>query len=277
MDSTDTTLRDASPRDRAEAVARLTEVGITVNGSRILDGVTLDLAPGEHLAVLGPNGSGKTTLLRILSTYRHPTHGRAEVLGMRFGRGDLRTLRDRIGFVSVAMDPLLHQAASALALVAVAATGGTFPLPGVLDDPVVRERAVRALGRVGAEHLVHRRVDTLSQGERQRVRIARALVTDPELLLLDEPCAGLDLAGREQLLADLDELMCEPDGPAVVLVTHHLEELPAEVTRAVLLREGRPVATGHVDQVLASAPVSEAFGLELVIARDTNGWHARRA
>ncbi len=243
------------------AVVRLTGVGVRAGGSEILDGVDLRLAPGEHTAVLGPNGSGKTTLLRILSTYRHPTRGEVEVLGIRFGAGDLRQLRHRIGFVSTALDSLLHGTASALALVASARIGGTWPPPGILDDPATRAAAERALARVGAGHLADRRVDTLSQGERQRVRIARALAIEPELVLLDEPFAGLDLGGREALLADLDALLAEPGGPTVVLVTHHLEELPTGVRRALLLRAGRPVADGPVAEVLVDDAVSEAFGV----------------
>lgn len=244
---------------------RLRGVGVSAAGTPILDGIDLELARGEHLAVLGPNGSGKTTLLRIVSTYRHPTRGEVEVLGTVFGRGDLRQLRPRIGFVSTALDTLLHGTATVLALVGAARIGGTWPPPGLLDDPAIRTAAQRALERVGAAHLAGRRVDTLSQGERQRVRTARALAIEPELVLLDEPFAGLDLGGRESLLADLDALLAEPGGPTVVLVTHHLEELPTGVRRALLLRGGRRVAEGPAAEVLTDAPVSEAFGLPVTV------------
>ena len=256
------------------SVIRLRGINVTVDGSSILDDVDLEVAAREHLAVLGPNGSGKTTLLRVLSTYRYPTCGEATVLGIRFGHGDLRTLRPRIGFVSTALDHLLHTRADALPLVAAARIGGTWPPPGILDDPTVRAAAERALARVGAGHLADRRVDTLSQGERQRVRIARALAIDPALVLLDEPFAGLDLGGRESLLADLDALLAEPDGPTVVLVTHHLEELPTGIRSALLLRGGRPVAGGAVADVLADAPVSAAFGLAVRVRLDAGRWSA---
>jgi iron complex transport system ATP-binding protein len=131
----------------------------------------------------------------------------------------------------------------------------------VLADPRRVAAAHRALARVGAGHLADRRVDTLSQGERQRVRIARALAPDPALLLLDEPFAGLDLGGREALLADLDALLAEPDGPTAVLVTHHLEELPTAIRSALLLRDGRPVAAATAEQVLTDGPISAAYGL----------------
>ncbi|MEX0705225.1 MAG: ATP-binding cassette domain-containing protein, partial [Nitriliruptoraceae bacterium] len=255
-------------------IARLRGVGVTVDGNDILDGVDLDVPSGGHLAVLGPNGAGKTTLLRVLATYRHPTRGEVDVLGGRIGRVDVRDLRPRIGFVSVALDPLLHERAAALPLVAAAIHGGTWPPPGLLERPGVREAAERALARVAASHLAERRVDTLSQGERQRVRIARALAADPELLLLDEPFAGLDLGGRERLIADLDRLLAEPGGPTVAIVTHHLEELPRGVAQVLLLRDGRPVAAGPVTDVLADGAVSATFGIDVEV-RHTNGrWHA---
>jgi iron complex transport system ATP-binding protein len=247
------------------SAARLRGVGVTVDGATILDGIDLDLGVREHLAVLGPNGAGKTTLLRVLATLRFPTRGEAEVLGTTFGRGDLRRLRPRIGFVSVALDPLLRERIAALPLVAAAEQGVTWPNTDVLDDPARAAAARRALVRVGAEHLADRRIDTLSQGERQRVRIARALAPEPDLLLLDEPFAGLDLGGRESLLADLDALLAEPDGPTVVLVTHHLEELPTGIRAAVLLRAGSPVAAGPAATVLTDGPVGAAFGLDVTV------------
>lgn len=254
-------------------------VGITVDGARILDGIDLTVGPREHLAVLGANGSGKTSLLRVMSTYKYPTRGTATVLGMQFGTGDLRQLRPHIGFVSVAMEQLLHSRANALPLVAAARIGGTWPPPDVLDDPETRAAAERALARAGASHLADRRVDTLSQGERQRVRIARALAIDPALVLLDEPFAGLDLGGRESLLADLDALLAEPDGPTVVLVTHHLEELPTGIRSALLMRGGRKVASGLVGEVLVDDVVSDAFGMPVRVRHEDGRFSAtvRRA
>jgi iron complex transport system ATP-binding protein len=258
-----------------DPVVDLTGVGVTIRGHPILDGITLRVRRGDHTAVLGPNGSGKTTLLRILATYRYPSRGTATVLGERFGRTDLRALRPRIGLVSVGLDPLLEVRAPALPLVAAALTGATWPAPGVLADPVTATAARRALARVGAAHLAGRRVDTLSQGERQRVRIARALVGDPELLLLDEPFAGLDLGGRESLLADLDRVLAEAGGPTVLLVTHHLEELPGRIAGAVLLRGGRVVADGPAGEVLTDGPVSACFGLPVAVAHEGGRYLAR--
>ena len=242
-------------------------LGVVTGGRTLLDGVDLRLAPGEHLAVLGPNGAGKTTLLRVLATHRFPTRGEVRVLGARYGRADLRALRPRIGLVSVGLDPLLPAHARVASLVAAARTGALVGWHAPVGDPEVVAATDTALAGVGVGHLADRRLDTLSQGERQRVRIARALVTVPELLLLDEPFAGLDLGGREALLADLDRLLAAPGGPTVVLVTHHLEELPPAVGSALLLRGGRPVAHGDADEVLDDATVSRAFGVEVTVVR----------
>ena len=257
----------------ADPVAVLSGVDVRIGGSTILRGVDLRIGPREHHAVLGPNGSGKTTLLRILSGYRFPTAGEVTVLGARFGRSDLRVLRRHIGLVSTALAGLLEVAFPAAALVATGVDGETWPTTRHREDPDLRARAERALGRVGARHLADRTCRTLSQGELQRVVIARALVTDPELLLLDEPFAGLDVGGRESLLADVAALMAESDGPTVVLVTHHLEEVPRGIEAALLLRDGAVAAHGPAGEVLTDAPLSDAFGLSLrVEEHDGRRW-----
>ncbi len=246
-------------------VAVLRGVGVRRDGATLLADVDLDLLARQHLAVLGPNGAGKTTLLRVLSTELYPTSGEVTVLGTTFGRGDLRELRPRIAFVSLALDRLMDARMPALPLVAAARLGATWPPPGLLDRPGLKEAAEGALARVGAGHLADRRVDTLSQGERQRVRIARALAIEPALVLLDEPFAGLDLGGRESLLSDLDRLLAEPAGPTVTLVTHHLEELPVGIQRVALLRDGRLVHDGEVAEVLTDGPVSATFGVQVAV------------
>lgn len=246
-------------------MACLRGVGVRRDGATLLADIDLVLDHRRHLAVLGPNGAGKTTLLRVLATELYPTSGEVTVLGTTFGRGDLRELRPRLAFVSLALDRLLDARLPALPLVAAARLGATWPAPGLLDRPGLRERAEAAMARVGAAHLAARRVDTLSQGERQRVRIARALVVDPALVLLDEPFAGLDLGGRESLLADLDRLLAESDGPTVAIVTHHLEELPVGIRRVALLRSGRLVASGEVAEVLEDRLVSATFGVDVAV------------
>jgi len=266
----------------AEQAVSLEDVGVRIGGAQLLSGVSLEVVRGRHLALLGPNGSGKTTLLRVLATRLYPSRGRVEVLGVRFGRDDLRLARTRIGFVSVALDPLDRARARVDHLVAAASSGSTWPtgdpFAGVRSadpdssspegaDTLVR-RVERALARTGIAHLAGRRMDTLSQGERQRVRLARALSLEPELLLLDEPFAGMDLAGREQLVADLDRLLTEPDGPTVVLVTHHLEELPTGIADVALVRAGRVVAHGPAASTLDDANVSAAFGLAVSVREE---------
>lgn len=253
--------------------ARLDAVEVVRDGRRILGPLDLEVGRGEHHAVLGPNGSGKTTLLRILSTYLHPTRGAVEVLGGRFGRVDLRTLRGRVGVVSAGVVGLLHRVGTAGDLVAAARHGATRPVPAIDADD--RAAAGEALARVGADHLVERVCRTLSQGEWQRVQIARALVSRPELLLLDEPFVGLDLGGREALVGDVASLMDEPDGPTVVLVTHHVEEVPDGVRGALLLRDGRPVAAGRAGDVLTSDLVSSAFDVDVAVDHDGGRYRAR--
>lgn len=257
------------------SLARLSGVGVRRDGAHLLHDIDLEVVAGRHLAVLGPNGSGKTTLLRILATELYPTAGTVEVLGTRFGRGDLRPLRRRIGFVSLALDRLLDARLPALPLVAAARRGATWPTPGILDDAEVADAAHDALAQVGAAHLAHRRVDTLSQGERQRVRIARTLVIEPDLVLLDEPFAGLDLGGRESLLRDLDGLIAGEGGPTLVLVTHHLEELPVGVDAVALLREGGLMAAGPAEQVLTDEPVSATFGVDVTVQTTAGRYTAR--
>lgn len=230
---------------------------------------------GEHVAIVGPNGAGKTTLLRLLAGYRHPTRGEVRVLGEQLGHTDVRVLRRRVGFTSTALHPLLQTSAPAALVVAAGRHGATAHIPGRTDREDDRRRAVRALSQVGGAHLADRRCRTLSQGEWQRVQIARALVTDPGLLLLDEPMAGLDIGGREGLLADLDQLMREEDGPTVVMVAHHLEELPAATRRAAILDRGELVASGPIGDVLTSEVVSRAFRLPLNVDRHEGRWSAR--
>jgi iron complex transport system ATP-binding protein len=264
------------PVPGAPAVAA-TDVRVVTGGATLLHDVSLEVPRREHLAVLGPNGAGKTTLLRTLGTYRFPTRGEVTVLGHRLGRVDVRALRPLVGTVSVALDPLL-EAIAVRRLVAGSSIGAIAPPPTVLDDPAAVAAADAALARVRADHLAERRVDTLSQGERQRVRIARALASDPALLLLDEPFAGLDVGARERLLADLDRLLADPRGPTVVLVTHHLEELPVGIRRALLLADGRATADGPADEVLTSSQVSATFATRLTVARDVSGrWRATGA
>lgn len=253
--------------------ARLADVAVVRGGRTILGPVDLELQRRGHLVVLGPNGSGKTTLLAILSTYLFPSRGEVEVLGGRFGGVDLRALRGRVGIVSAGVVGLLHRVGSVEDLVAAARHGATRPVPAI--DDADRAAARAALRRVGADHLAERVCRTLSQGEWQRVQIARALVTHPELLLLDEPFVGLDLGAREALIGDVTALMAERSGPTVVLVTHHVEEIPEGVRAALLLREGRTVAQGPAASTLTSAAVSTTFDVPVAVDVDRGRYRAR--
>ena len=249
--------------------------GATVveGGAPILADVTWALPPGAHAVVLGPNGAGKTTLLRLLSGYRLPSSGAVDVLGHRIGRVDVRALRRRIGVVSDALDRLIDRRAPIRHLVAAGIHAVTAPTRRELDEEGLA-RADAALDRVGMRDLGDRPGRELSAGEWQRALLARALVVDPDLLLLDEPCAGLDLAQREHFLALLDQLLAQPDGPATVLVTHHLEEVPRAVTHAVLLRDGRVTAAGEVAATLTDTNVSATYGLDVTVGRIDGRWRA---
>jgi iron complex transport system ATP-binding protein len=254
-----------------DPVVRLHGVQVREQGNTILDGVSLTIAAHRHTVVLGPNGAGKTTLLRVLAGYRFPTRGTVEVLGERFGRADLRELRRHIGVVSTGISDLVHRRARVADLVSAAARGATRPVPGGAS----RERVDAALAQVGALHLGDRFGTTLSQGEWQRVLIARALVVAPALLLLDEPMAGLDVGGREDLLTDIDRVM-RTAGTTVLLVTHHLEEIPPATCDAVLMREARVVGHGPVADTLTDARLTDAFGTPLVVEHRGGRRSARR-
>ena len=211
---------------------------------------------GEHWAIVGPNGAGKTTLLRVLAADLWPSRGRVAVLGRGFGHADLRELRREIGVVSTATADRVP---------------GWEPVRGIVD-PEGEADAVNALAAIGAGHLADRRFETLSQGERQRVLIARALATHPALLLLDEPCAGLDPVARERFLEDLGALASRADAPALVLITHHVEEIPPFVTHLLALREGSVVASGPIHETLTSEAMSRTFGVAATVARERARW-----
>jgi iron complex transport system ATP-binding protein len=226
---------------------------------------------GEHWAIVGPNGSGKTTLVRVLAGYLWPSRGEVTVLGQRFGEVDVRELRKIIGIVSSSLVEWLPPDLDARTTVA---TGfeASIGLTHVAIDDAERAAADAALAAVGAAAIAGRAYGVLSQGERQRVMIARALVHEPALLILDEPCAGLDPVARERFLADLGGLIASGRAPALVLVTHHLEEIPPQITHALALRSGTSVASGPVAEVLTAPVMSEVFGAPCAVARVGSRW-----
>ncbi len=257
-------------------VVRLDGVAVVRDGVALLDDITWTVGPGERWALLGPNGSGKTTLLRVVGAGLWPTRGVVQILGETLGRVDMRELRKRITVVSASVGRTLRPAQPALDVVL---TGRHAALETwwheYTDDD--RDRAVALLADAGFAGTAfgERAFGLLSEGERQQVLLARALMGDPELILMDEPAAGLDLGAREGLLARLARLAADPAVPPLVLVTHHLEEIPPGVTHAALLRSGRLVAAGPVEEVLTDVRVSDAFGVELAVERHRGRWAAR--
>jgi iron complex transport system ATP-binding protein len=237
---------------------------------RILDDVSLAVDRGENWLVLGANGSGKTTLLRIASMYEHPTSGTVRVLGEELGRTDVRQLRRRVGYASAALASELRPQLTAGDAVMTAKHAALEPWWHRYDD-ADRARAVDCLGRLGVAHLAARTLATLSSGEQQRVLLARTLMNDPGVVLLDEPSARLDLGGREQLVAALADLASAATSPPFVLVTHHVDEIPVGVTHALLLRDGRAVTQGVLDDALTADSLSECFGLALSLERRPDG------
>jgi iron complex transport system ATP-binding protein len=236
----------------------------------ILDDISWTVRTGERWLLLGPNGSGKSSLLRVAALYEHPTSGTVEVLGERLGRTDVRELRRRIGYSSAALAEQLRPSLHALDAVRTARYAALEPWwhrYTAADD----RRALECLDRMGVGRFADRELGTLSSGERQRVLLARTLMNEPAVVLLDEPSARLDLAGREQLVAALDELAADPESPPLVFVTHHVDDVPATMTHAVLLRAGRIQAQGPITEVLDATALSACFGLDLCLARRPDG------
>src|SRR3954464_1997060 len=247
-------------------VAVLEFAGVTVRRGQatLLDKISWCVAEGERWVVLGPNGAGKTTLLQVASAQIHPTTGVAGILDEVLGTVDVFELRPRIGLTSAALGERIPRSERVHDVV-VSASYGVVGRWREAYDGLDHERASQLLTEVGAVHLVDRTFGTLSEGERKRVQIARALMADPELLLLDEPAAGLDLGGREDLVRRLGALAADRYAPALILVTHHVEEVPPGFTHALLLRAGRVVAGGRLTDVLTDVSLSEAFGLPLTV------------
>ena len=255
-------------------VLDLQDVSSRRGSKTILDAVTWRVRDGERWVVLGRNGAGKTTLLQIAAGRMHPSSGVAELLGERLGRVDVFELRPRIGLASSALADHLPASETVRDVVLTAAYGVTGRWRESYED-LDRARAHDLLAAFGMAELADRSFGTLSEGERKRTQIARALMTDPELLLLDEPAAGLDLGGREELVAALAELAGDRRSPVLVLVTHHVEEIPQGFTHVLLLRDGRVHAAGPIAQVLTAEHLSGAFGLELVVEQAGGRWSAR--
>lgn len=250
--------------------------GVTVRrgNAELLSDVDWSVQEGERWVMLGPNGAGKTTLLNVAFSQLHPTQGQVEILGEKLGRVDVFELRPLIGYAGTSVAAQVEAGTLVIDLVVSAAYGyvGRFREEYGVPD---YGRARTLLGHWGVGDLADRAFDSLSEGERKRVLIARALMSNPELLLLDEPAAGLDLGGREDLLRRLGRLAHSEVAPSLIVVSHHVEEIPVGFTHGLLLREGRVVAAGPLDEVMTVDLLSETFGLQLKVERDGERWTAR--
>ena len=241
----------------------------------ILHDVSWRVDRGQHWAILGPNGSGKTSLLRALTAYLTPTRGTIDLLGRRFGRADWRELRKHVGLVTAAVHSLIPPGEPALETV-LSGKAAQLDFWGPIHRRD-RRRAQGILRLVGAGRLAGRAWDLLSQGERQRILVGRALMARPRLLILDEPCAGLDPVAREHFLQFLDRLARRPGAPTLVLVTHHLEEIVPACSHVLVLRAGRVAAAGPKRAVLTAAVLGAAFGTRVRLATHDGRWQARFA
>ncbi|MCF8571418.1 ABC transporter ATP-binding protein [Gordonia sp. HY002] len=252
------------------------DVSLVRGGTTLVGPVDWRVELDERWVIIGPNGAGKTSLLRMAAALDHPTRGEAFVVGERLGRTDVRELSTRIGLVSSAFAGRVpaEEKVSDLVISAGYAVLGRWREE---YDPMDRAQASDILESMGAEHLADRTFGTLSEGERKRVLIARGLMTDPELLLLDEPAAGLDLGGREELVDRLGILAADPDSPAMVLITHHVEEIPPGFTNVLMLSEGGVVAQGAIEDTLTAENLSATFRQNIVLNYDDGRYFARRA
>jgi iron complex transport system ATP-binding protein len=256
------------------AVVELAGVSIVRNGSTLINDISWEVDEADRWVVIGPNGAGKTTLLQVLSAQIHPSSGVAGVLGEVLGTVDVFELRPRIGLTSAALAERIPRGERVHDVVVSASYAVVGRWREQYDD-LDHERADELLAQLRIDGLADRTFGTLSEGERKRVQIARALMTDPELLLLDEPAAGLDLAGRETLVNTLGELAQDDYAPASVLVTHHVEEIPSGVTHAMLLKGGKIVAAGPLRDTLTAENLTKTFDVELSLVEDDGRWTAR--
>lgn len=252
----------------------LQDVTVRRGASEILSNVSWRVSAGERWIVMGSNGAGKTSLMQVCSGFMHPTTGNAKILGYELGRTDVRELRTLVGISSAAVVALLPPQETVLDSILTSAYGISGRWRERYDQ-VDRDRAYALMADWGLTNFANRRIGNLSEGERKRVQIARALMCDPELLILDEPAAGLDVGGREDLISRLAALAAEENSPSLILVTHHVEEIPPNFTHALLLKSGQVSARGELPEVIASEPMSIAFGLPLAVEYGDQRWHAQ--
>lgn len=254
-------------------VLELVDVSVVRDGRALVDDVSWSVKEGERWIILGPNGAGKTTLLNLASSYLFPSSGRVSILGDRLGGVDVFELRPRIGMSGSGLSDKLPRSQTVLQTVLTAAYGMTAGWREEYDE-VDENRARAFLDRLGMSDYLDRRFGTLSEGERKRTQIARAMMTDPELLLLDEPAAGLDLGGREDLVRRLGRLARDPYAPSMIMVTHHVEEIAPGFTHVLMVRQGKVLTAGPLETEMNSSNLSKCFGLPLVVEQRGDRWAA---
>lgn len=256
------------------SVLQLSDVSVVRNGRAIVDSVSWTVEGDQRWVVLGPNGAGKTTILQLASTLMHPSSGTVEILDSELGKVDVFELRPRIGIASTAMARRVPFEETVVNVVMTAAYSVTGRWNEDYED-IDEKRARRVLAEWHLDELAERRFGTLSDGEQKRVQIARSVMTDPELLLLDEPAASLDLGAREELVKLLGGYAQSEESPAIVMVTHHVEEVPVGFTHALLLNDGKVVASGPIAEALTSETLSNAFGLAIELTENDGRYSAR--
>src|SRR5688572_21855298 len=257
-------------------VLEFSDVVVRRNARNIVDHLDWNVSDDERWVILGPNGAGKTTVLQMADTLMHPTSGTVTILGERLGRSDVFELRPRIGFASSAMARRLPPEESVLNVVLTAAYSVLGRWNESYED-IDERRALRVLAEWHLEHLADRTFGTLSDGEQKRVQIARAIMTDPELLLLDEPAASLDLGAREELVSLLGGYAQAPSTPAMIMVTHHVEEIPIGFTHVLLMADGGAVAAGPLRETLTADNLTDTFGVQILLTEDGGRYAARAA
>ncbi|MAX26913.1 MAG: cobalamin/Fe3+-siderophore ABC transporter ATP-binding protein [Phycisphaeraceae bacterium] len=248
-------------------------VSLTRNGTPILRDVSFTLAKGTCSAILGPNGSGKTTITRAIAGTMFPSAGKATIMGHTLGQCSIIEMRKRIGIVNPSTDSTEYHSSGAVVdsdLTAIdAVCTGYFGTIGLYDTPTVdqRDHAAHMLQSVGLGHRIDHRLNLLSTGEKRRCLIARAMAVKPDLLILDEPTAGMDVAGREQVIAVIQQILLKPDAPTVLFITHHVEELPPTTSQVILLRDGQITADGKPDDVITPESLTEVYGCKVFVRK----------
>ncbi|MBT94633.1 MAG: iron ABC transporter ATP-binding protein [Acidimicrobiaceae bacterium] len=257
-----------------KTILKLSDVTLRRENKAILDSINFQVQSGENWVVLGPNGCGKTSLLRIASLFEHPSSGVVSVLGKTLGKTDIRKIRHLVGFTGHGISQLLRPDLETEVVVMTAKYGALEPWWHTYTNED-RAKANAHMKAVGVNHLAKQKFGTLSSGEKQRALLARSLMSDPELLLLDEPASGLDLPGREELINSLSALTSDSHAPPIVMVTHHVEEIPSGFSHILFMKNGSPIASGPISEILNTDNLSKCFGIHLEIREFNGRWSAQ--